>query len=110
MLPISSYNYVNNQISIFMELKLTRFFNSLGIALSETMRLYEYRKVHTQKGHNEVLTKKTLELLYKFAKNGGRIFVSGGMPTRVDGRASNEVIKLLFLLSTKAKHHLWGVS
>ena len=49
MLAISSYNYVNNQISIFMKPKLTRIFQTLGVALSDTQHLYQYRVVKTAK-------------------------------------------------------------
>ena len=80
MVQISSYNYVNNQIFIFMELKLTRIFKSLGIALSETNRLYEYRQVTTPKGKKLYVKKlkpvfdNGIAELYRF-KRGDKTFV-----------------------------------
>ena len=80
MVQISSYNYVNNQIVIFMELKLIRIFKPLGIALSETNRLYEYRVVQGKRGQKLYVKRikpvfdNGIAELYRF-KRGDKTFV-----------------------------------
>ena len=80
MVQISSYNYVNNQIFIFMELKLSCVFKSLGIAISETVRLYEYKVVITKKGQKLYVKRlkpvfdNGVAELYRF-KRGEKTFV-----------------------------------
>lgn len=43
----------------------------------------------------EVLTAKTLRLLSEFARNGGKIFIKGALPSRVDGREDETVTGIL---------------
>ena len=80
MVQIPSYNYVNNQIFIFMELKLSCVFKSLGIAISETVRLYEYKVVITKKGQKLYVKRlkpvfdNGIAELYRF-KRGEKTFV-----------------------------------